>query len=475
MQLKYPTLFAWHGSRAHNWHSIIREGLHFNTVVNGRAYGKSAVINNTLQLDVTELAIIGSGVYFSPNFATSFGYCSHQYMSPVTSATDWHKSDLGVACAMSLNEIVNAPDEYQSKTPHYVVAQLDWIQTRYLFVKTTKKQTEVQPIAIVNPIEQDPARTPSGEFNARMILPHSAISRAAQTEKRKGAKEAIRDILEFVSGPSKRVKHSEDEQVDDDVSVATWDEDREYLNYDENEYDENNPEATLRQPLTPKEPETDFVPGSLDHKTLVRFPAPLEASPIATKQLMQRFNALKKVQDEKPPATLGWYLDPQQFAESANFFQWIVELHSLDQDTPLARDMRRSKITSLVLEFRFPDSFPFAPPFVRVIRPRLLPFQSGGGGHVTLGGSLCMQLLTSDGWLPTMDMESVLVSIRHELLDPEPHPARLDGSNKKNDYDISEAIEGYIRACNNHGWRVPAGFRVSVMAMQQPSQAGAPR
>ena len=46
-----PTLFAWHGSGIHNWHSILRHGLDYNKVVNGRAFG--------------------NGVYFSPQFATS--------------------------------------------------------------------------------------------------------------------------------------------------------------------------------------------------------------------------------------------------------------------------------------------------------------------------------------------------------------------------------------------------------------------
>lgn len=36
---RYPTLFAFHGSSVKNWHSILREGLHFKTTVNGRAYG----------------------------------------------------------------------------------------------------------------------------------------------------------------------------------------------------------------------------------------------------------------------------------------------------------------------------------------------------------------------------------------------------------------------------------------------------
>lgn len=47
----YPTLFAWHGSAIQNWHSILRHGLDFKKIVNGRAFG--------------------DGVYFSPCYGTS--------------------------------------------------------------------------------------------------------------------------------------------------------------------------------------------------------------------------------------------------------------------------------------------------------------------------------------------------------------------------------------------------------------------
>ncbi|UKZ73353.1 hypothetical protein TrVFT333_000999 [Trichoderma virens FT-333] len=45
-QSKFPTIFAWHGSSLQNWHSIIRTGLDFNTVQNGRAYGDGVYMSN---------------------------------------------------------------------------------------------------------------------------------------------------------------------------------------------------------------------------------------------------------------------------------------------------------------------------------------------------------------------------------------------------------------------------------------------
>ena len=41
---RYPSLFAFHGSACKNWHSILREGLHFSKTTNGRAYGESTLI-----------------------------------------------------------------------------------------------------------------------------------------------------------------------------------------------------------------------------------------------------------------------------------------------------------------------------------------------------------------------------------------------------------------------------------------------
>lgn len=161
--LKYPTLFAWHGSPLQNWHSIIREGLHFNETMNGRAYG--------------------DGVYHSPHVGTSLGYSNFG-----NAAAYWPSSELKIQQALALNEIVNAPQEYVSQSPHYVVAQLDWIQTRYLFVKTRSnsvpdpKNNEMKPLEC---LEQDPSRTPSG-IGGDLVIPVHAIA-AARRNKPKNA------------------------------------------------------------------------------------------------------------------------------------------------------------------------------------------------------------------------------------------------------------------------------------------------
>lgn len=121
----------------------------------------------------------------------------------------------------------------------------------------------------------------------------------------------------------------------------------------------------------------------------------------------------------------------------------------------VSRDLK-----SIVLEIRFPGTYPMAPPFVRVVRPRLLGFREGGGGHVTAGGALCMELLTNSGWSVASNLESVLVQVRAAISSTDPMPARLERGPVR-DYARGEAVEAYVRACQTHGWSVPPDFMKS--------------
>jgi len=98
----------------------------------------------------------------------------------------------------------------------------------------------------------------------------------------------------------------------------------------------------------------------------------------------------------------------------------------------------------VVLSVRFPSSFPSAPPYVRVLRPRFT-FRTG---HVTIGGSICTEMLTNQGWTPTLTMESVLLGIRTNML---AGGARIDRS-RRDDYSEAEAREAFNRMVREHGW-----------------------
>ncbi len=225
-------------------------------------------------------------------------------------------------------------------------------------------------------------------------------------------------------------------------------------------------------------PLTDFVPGSLDRSTIVQLASPTYATSTASKRLSQDLRALLKVQKSTPLHELGCYIDPT--ANLDNLYQWIVELHSFPEELPLATDMKAAGVASIVLEIRYGASYPMEPPFVRVIRPRFLPFMQGGGGHVTAGGALCMELLTNSGWSAVSTIESVLLQVRMAIMSADPKPARLIHMGQEltgplkgwgdTDYGVVEAVDAYERACKMHGWKFPdmRGVGGSALMSQPP-------
>jgi ubiquitin-conjugating enzyme E2 Q len=90
---------------------------------------------------------------------------------------------------------------------------------------------------------------------------------------------------------------------------------------------------------------------------------------------------------------------------------WVIKLFQFDDDSNLAKDMKVLGVEHIELEMKFPDQYPFEPPFVRVSKPR---FKRQTG--FVMNGALCMELLTKDGWNPINDIESVIVSIRSLLV-----------------------------------------------------------
>lgn len=102
-------------------------------------------------------------------------------------------------------------------------------------------------------------------------------------------------------------------------------------------------------------------------------PAPNDSTSVATMALHRELNSMLKEQDRATSLKeLGWYMPPEFIQD--NLYQWIVELHSFDKDFPIAKDMAQRRVNSLVFEIRFPPSFPHAPPFFRILKPRFLPF-----------------------------------------------------------------------------------------------------
>uniref|UniRef100_A0A8C5SHH3 Ubiquitin-conjugating enzyme E2Q-like protein 1 n=1 Tax=Laticauda laticaudata TaxID=8630 RepID=A0A8C5SHH3_LATLA len=85
-----------------------------------------------------------------------------------------------------------------------------------------------------------------------------------------------------------------------------------------------------------------------------------------------------------------------------SLFDWNVKLHQVDKDSVLWQDMKETNTEYILLNLTFPDNFPFAPPFMRVLSPRL------ENGYVLDGGAICMELLTPRGWSSAYTVEAVM-------------------------------------------------------------------
>jgi ubiquitin-conjugating enzyme E2 Q len=104
-----------------------------------------------------------------------------------------------------------------------------------------------------------------------------------------------------------------------------------------------------------------------------------------------------------------------------------------------------NELELLQLEFRFPKRFPSDPPFVRVLKPRFIMHT----GHITVGGSICADFLTTHQWDPTLSLEAVLRSVLDLMLQG---GARFDFCNKQS-YTLAEANDAFKRMMQVHGWQ----------------------
>ena len=130
------TIFAFHGSPLSNWHSILRSGLNFDKVLNGRAYGH--------------------GIYHAFDIQTSLQY-THDRRStaqapglPQSSTTAmenivWRNRGCDLLSVVSVNEIVLDEKSFVSKTPFLVVNDPEKVQTRYLLVHKSASRVDASP------------------------------------------------------------------------------------------------------------------------------------------------------------------------------------------------------------------------------------------------------------------------------------------------------------------------------------------
>mmetsp|Transcript_27898 Transcript_27898/g.89958 ORF Transcript_27898/g.89958 Transcript_27898/m.89958 type:complete len:236 (+) Transcript_27898:66-773(+) len=155
---------------------------------------------------------------------------------------------------------------------------------------------------------------------------------------------------------------------------------------------------------------------------------PSWASKTGTQRLMAEFRSLlSEWGDSKPEISDLELVDDQVTL-------WRLKASNFDEDSSGGRDLnadlKRLKDPWIQLEITFPEDYPRNPFFLRLVRPRMRWYT----GHVTAGGSICIEALTNSGtphsWTSSLCVETILRTVFHNMV---------------------HAEEGYVRTANGGG------------------------
>lgn len=128
-----------------------------------------------------------------------------------------------------------------------------------------------------------------------------------------------------------------------------------------------------------------------------------------------------------------------------NMLQWKLFISKIDKDSELWHDMQKMNIEHIEMEILFEQQYPIKQPFVRIVSP-VFKYKTG---NITIGGSICTELLTSQGWSPANSIESLIIQIKANILET----GRLDLAKKGYKYTIEEAKSSFQRMLISHNWK----------------------
>lgn len=188
-----------------------------------------------------------------------------------------------------------------------------------------------------------------------------------------------------------------------------------------------------------------FGPTAPSTKSSKDLPPAAYNKTVRARRLMKEFRDLQKLQASKS--------DPVFTVELVddNLFEWHVKLYKVDGESDLGNDMREMGITYILLHMVFPENFPFAPPFMRVISPRIEK------GFVMEGGAICMELLTPRGWASAYTVEAVVMQFAASVVKGQ---GRIQRKNKGQKVfsrrTAEESFRSLVKTHDKYGWVTPS-------------------
>ncbi|XP_049286873.1 ubiquitin-conjugating enzyme E2Q-like protein 1 [Anopheles funestus] len=171
---------------------------------------------------------------------------------------------------------------------------------------------------------------------------------------------------------------------------------------------------------------------------------PLDTT-IRSRRLMKELKEIERLQHSRT--------DPCFTVEliNDNLYEWHARLYRIDPDSPLAEDLVELNIPFILLHLVFPENFPFAPPFMRVVEPRIEK------GFVMEGGAICMELLTPRGWASAYTVEAILMQFAASLVKGQGRVSRKPKTAKDfSRRSAEEAFRSLVKTHEKYGWVTPA-------------------
>ncbi|XP_030364608.1 ubiquitin-conjugating enzyme E2Q-like protein 1 isoform X2 [Strigops habroptila] len=200
------------------------------------------------------------------------------------------------------------------------------------------------------------------------------------------------------------------------------------------------PREAAREPGAGKEP-APLVPLPSGSGPLAPAGRQQHCTQVRTRRLMKELQDIARLSDR--------FISVELVDES--LFDWNVKLHQVDKDSVLWQDMKETNTEYILLNLTFPDNFPFSPPFMRVLSPRL------ENGYVLDGGAICMELLTPRGWSSAYTVEAVMRQFAASLVKGQGRICRKAGKSKKS-FSRKEAeatFKSLVKTHEKYGWVTP--------------------
>ncbi|XP_026463437.1 ubiquitin-conjugating enzyme E2 Q2 isoform X1 [Ctenocephalides felis] len=140
-----------------------------------------------------------------------------------------------------------------------------------------------------------------------------------------------------------------------------------------------------------------------------------------------------------------------------SIYEWNIRLMSVDPDSPLHNDLlllkEKEGKDSILLNIIFKETYPFDPPFVRVVHPII------SGGYVLVGGAICMELLTKQGWSSAYTVEAVIMQIAATLVKGKARiqfgPARVVNQGQYSLARAQQSFKSLVQIHEKNGWFTP--------------------